>query len=720
MTKPAQKTRLVTRRNIKAVDCDTFGAEAAAQLRDRPPSSEAALYFDSALRSLLDTHASATTKRITDRPSAPWHTPNIRTAKKQRRRAERRWRRTRLEIHRQIYNSRKMDVQTLILESKQAHFNKQITQTTSTKSLFTIMNTLLGSSTDSPLPSNTDPSELPKTFSDFFHNKIQNIRDKLKQASFHPTPSLPPFSGTPLTDFSPLTLSDLKKVIKTVTVKTCDLDPLPTQLYSSCLPYLLPAILEIINTSLLSGTFPDPFKTAIVKPLLKKSTLDPNVLSNYRPVSNLSFISKLLERVVLNQLNSHLLTNNLLSPVQSAYRPHHSTETALLKITSDLLAASDIGDISLLTLLDLSAAFDTVDHDTLLDRLQYTFGVQGSALSWFHSYLTNRYQSVSINNVQSDHVKLECGVPQGSVLGPVLFSLYTQPLDNTFDSHSLLHHSFADDSQLYDSAPPQQSDNVFDTTSSCISEVQNWMTENRLQLNSNKTEAILIGTKTKLATINNTSLNLSNTSIPLSSHVKNLGVTLDNTLSMKHQISSISRICYFHLRRIATIRNYLTKDATAKLITSTVLSRLDYCNSLLAGLPSSSLSKLQRIQNSSARLVLRKKKTDHITPLLRQLHWLPIPERISYKLNTLTYQCIHKTAPSYLTEMVSLYSPSRSLRSADDPLKLKTPKTRLVTAGQRSFAFQSPYHWNSLPLSLRQKTSLSSFKSSLKTFLFPK
>ncbi|KAK7089949.1 hypothetical protein V1264_018157 [Littorina saxatilis] len=246
------------------------------------------------------------------------------------------------------------------------------------------------------------------------------------------------------------------------------------------------------------------------------------------------------------------------------------------------------------------------------------------------------------------------------------------------------------------------------------------MTENKLQLNSNKTEAILIGTTSKLSKATSDSLQLSDSSVPLSSAVKNLGVTLDNTLSMKQHISSVSRTCYFQLRRIATIRKYLTTDATAKLVTSTILSRLDYCNSLLAGLPSSSISRLQRIQNSSARLVLRKKKRDHITPLLNQLHWLPVPARITYKINTLTYKCLHGLAPAYLSDSLSLYVPSRALRSSADSLKLNIPHTKLKTAGQRSFSFQAPSQWNTLPLPLRQQQSLESFKSALKTFLFSK
>ncbi|WP_419586369.1 RNA-directed DNA polymerase, partial [Thiolapillus sp.] len=168
-------------------------------------------------------------------------------------------------------------------------------------------------------------------------------------------------------------------------------------------------------------------------------------LKNFRPVSNLSFMSKVTEKVVLQQLLAYLTEHKLICPSQSAYRPHHSTETALLKITNDILLALDSGNVSLLTLLDLSAAFDTIDHCILLDRLQHMYGISGTALSWFSSYLTNRTQSVIVNDHISQVSSLSYGVPQGSVLGPILFILYTKPLSDLIHCHSIESQSFADD-----------------------------------------------------------------------------------------------------------------------------------------------------------------------------------------------------------------------------------------------------------------------------------
>ncbi|WP_419612617.1 RNA-directed DNA polymerase, partial [Thiolapillus sp.] len=190
----------------------------------------------------------------------------------------------------------------------------------------------------------------------------------------------------------------------------------------------------------------------VVIPLLKKNNqtgLDANSLNNYRPVSNLPFLSKVLEKVVLHQLRGHLLANNLSETFQSAYRAHHSTETALLDVTNCLLGSADEGRVSILTLLDLSAAFDTLDHSILLTRLHDMFGISGKAFEWFSSYLSDRFQSVSVNGRVSSQKKLHYGVPQGSVLGPILFTLYTQPLSDIISQRKCNHHKFADDTQLH-------------------------------------------------------------------------------------------------------------------------------------------------------------------------------------------------------------------------------------------------------------------------------
>ena len=199
----------------------------------------------------------------------------------------------------------------------------------------------------------------------------------------------------------------------------------------------------------------------------------------------------------------------------------------------------------------------------------------------------DRFQKVSVSNMQSNPVKLSCGVLQGSVLGHVLLTLCTTPLASIINVHNWTHHLYADNSQLLNSALPENSHTLLKTTSDCYLDIRNWMTQNKLQLNSEKTEAMLTGTRQKLSSISVNTLQLDNTTVPLSDSVQSLGVVLDSTLSMENTISQTAKSCYYQLRRISSVRKYLSTEATVKLATSLILSRLDYCNSLLSGLPAS-------------------------------------------------------------------------------------------------------------------------------------
>ena len=356
-----------------------------------------------------------------------------------------------------------------------------------------------------------------------------------------------------------------------------------------------------MNKSLSSGIVPHCFKHALVKPLLKKASLDPNCLKHYRPVSSLPFLSKVLERIVLKQFLQHLQSHSLLEPFQSAYRKCHSTETALLRVVNDLLQASDGGCVSILSLLDLSAAFDTTDHNIPITRLCSTFGCSGMVLEWFYLLFKLPY-SICVCGSRLNPSVLKCGVPQGSVLGPLLFTLYTHPLSTFICQSSISYHFFADDSQLHNSSVPSDFPVLASCLKDCIEDVAEWMADSKLKMNDDKTELMAIGTRSKLSQIipNLAPRSISGCDIPFSQSVRNLCFYLDETLSMDAHIKYLCRILFCQLRRIGKIRSFLSTDAANKLAVSLILSRLDYCNSLLAGLPDNKLIKLQRIQNHAA------------------------------------------------------------------------------------------------------------------------
>ena len=368
--------------------------------------------------------------------------------------------------------------------------------------------------------------------------------------------------------------------------------------------------------------------------------------------------------------------------------------------------------------MDLSEAFDTIDHNILISRLENRFHVTGPVLAWFESYLKDRHQSVCIGNDKSDYLPLNYGVPQGSVLGPLLFVIYTTPLGDIIQKYGLGYHMYADDTQLYLSFHPQKDqDDALSTIQQCLVEIKHWMHVNLLKLNADKTDVVVFGTKKKVTDLNNFSVSMDQCAISPSPSARNLGIIYDSTLNMEEHVSKVCCKAYMQLKNIGRIRRYLTEDATKSLAHAFVCSHLDYGNSLLYGLPGTLLGKLQRVQNLTARIVTCTPKTDHIKPILKTLHWLTIHRRIEFKILLFVYQCLNNIAPPYLKNLLDLYTPPRQLRSCQMDL-LKVPRSRLVNYGDRSFSVAAPQLWNSIPTWVKEAKSTEAFKKKLKTFFF--
>ena len=592
-----------------------------------------------------------------------------------------------------------------------------------TKRLFRVMNNLLNRKQVSPLPPHDDSKALANRLGDFFRDKIINIHSLLssraaeKQSKVEP--ELPRYKHV-MDKFECVTPDRIRAMLRRAPSKCCELDPMPTWLVKNCSEILNGIITHIVNSSLSQSVMPSDFKSAILAPLLKKEGL-PLLDNNFRPVSNLAFLSKFIERSAADQMLNHMTINNIHEPLQSAYKAGHSTETALVRVHNDICTAMDQNQVTILVLLDLSAAFDTVDHSILLRRLSDVVGIKGKALEWFESYLVGRTQRVKVRDAFSREFELSCGVPQGSVLGPLLFTVYLLPLGDLVRKHGLSFHLYADDSELYIVFKPLpcQIALTIDKTSACADEIDNWMVDNNLKFNGDKTDMIIIGTRQMLSKLPpDISVNICGNCITPKTSVRNLGVIFDANLNFKEHISRVCKSAFFHLHNISLARKYLTPDAAAAAVHAFVTSRLDYANALLYGLPKCDISRLQRIQNSAARLVTGTRKREHITPVLQQLHWLPVSYRIQYKILVLAYKAVHGTAPSYLCDLVNVYKPGRTLRSSSDALLLQQPHTRLKSGGDRAFSKAAPVLWNRLPSDVRGAETLDIFKRILKTHLY--
>ena len=329
-----------------------------------------------------------------------------------------------------------------------------------------------------------------------------------------------------------------------------------------------------------------------------------------------------------------------------------------------------------------------------------------------------RRQRVAIGSSTSDCTPLQFGVPQGSVLGPKIYTVFSKPVSEICKSNSIDYHCYADDTQLYFTFKDLNHwDDCSEKLEKCTSEIRSWMRRNMLKLNEDKTELIVFSPKHRPIRHQELHLRVGADTITAVSSFKNLGVVFDDLMTLENQINAITKSCYYHLRNIGAIRACLTEDACKTLINALVTSRLDYGNALLYGINNSLSRKLQKIQNSAARLVTRTKKQDHISPVLKDLHWLPVEYRPKFKILLYTFKALHHIAPTYIQELVAVYQPRRSLRS-ENSLTLTVPKVRTATYGERCFNKSAAVLWNNLPMFVKKSETVSVFKQKLKTFLF--
>ena len=554
------------------------------------------------------------------------------------------------------------------------------------------------------------------SFQTFFTDKVAGVRQSTQGAD---PPVLSSKCQSTMCSFQSLSVDDMVRLLRSSNSKSCELDTVPTWLIKEFDTLFAPILTRLVNSSLASGVLPVAHKRAVVRPILKKPGLDPSSPASYRPVSNVTFLSKLIERVVDQQLKAYLNMYSLLPVCQSGFRKFHSTETAVVKVYNDVVMAADAGRLTILVMLDYSAAFDTVDHEILLDVLRLSLGLGDTALKWIGSYLSDRTQMIRTGDSCSDVFALSFGVPQGGILGPLLYIIYTADIIVIFEKHGFIVHLYADDSQIYLHFVLRDIHAVLGAAECCVQEVTDWSSSRRLKLQGAKTEIIIFDRAQQRDKGLSCTIRIDGVEISTVSCVRDLGVHLDSRLDLKSHISRVSRACYYHIRRLHQIRGSIDESAAKTVAVSLVLSRLDYCNALLAGLPESTLQPLTRVLHSAARVVLRLGRRDHITPALRSLHWLPIRQRIKFKLCLMMHNIVNNRCPVYLSDMVTQCAAlqrDRRLRSASS-LTFVTRRTRL-RFGERAFCVAGPNAWNSLPTELRFVPGARAFKNGLKTLLF--
>jgi hypothetical protein len=482
---------------------------------------------------------------------------------------------------------------------------------------------------------------------------------------------------------------------------------------------LSPILLHIINSSLKQNLFPDELKKALITPIIKNEVKNPDDFQNYRPVSNLEFLSKLLERVMYVQLVKHIERHGLHGRFQSAYKPYHSCETAMAQVVDDIQQFLTIKMNVCLVMLDLSSAFDTVDHGILFDRLERNFFIREGALKLIKSYLCSRTFSVVIDGHTGTQHDLNYGVPQGSILGPLFYLLYTREIETVVQQHGFKVHLYADDCSLY--FPYKENENVEAEAklSLCVNSIKAWMRKSFLKLNGEKTTIMLFQPNGKIVETRSICLKDGGKIIQAESTVKLLGVILGPSLNFSEFATKKIQTCNFHLSNLRAIKKSLPHNIRILLVTNLICSTMDYCNSLLIGSPKYVTDRLQKTLNDAVRFIFDVKRREHITPYLYKLHILPVVYRIKFKVCLVAFKIIRGMAPLYLADKTQTFQPMY-----DKPMRQGCERDELMFECNLSMIKSATWiskmmrEWNQLPVELRFSRDIETFKAKLKRHYF--
>ena len=671
--------------------------------------------FTKVFNNCLDECAPFITTEIT-RPPAPWIDENMKKIihEKNQLKARLKLDRSNLLLDSEFKNSKKL-VEHCLRTAKKQHFNTEFNDCKGNSgATWKVVEGMLPGlrSRDRSLVFE-DPIEKAEDFNQYF-SSIGEIAYRKSQEGIDN--SIRHEMGNNVNSQSPLDIPkfrpqpvDVYTVILTFkelhSSNSIGSDAIPYKYLKDALPVLYFYITIIINTSIITGLFPKLWKHPYVVPVFKSG--DKDEVGNYRPISLLSIISKILEKIVAVQLMSFLETYKLLANSQHGFRSNLSTETALLKVNEHIYNNIDKQKVSLLLLLDLSKAFDSVCHKTLVQKCNQL----NIDEFWFNDYLSDRIQSVKIGSVISSPQSVKFGVPQGSILGPILFLIYINDMSEVLKEYFLV--QYADDTQIIISGYVREIEELVNRAETALNNAKKYFQLNGLNVNENKTNAIFIGSRQYISRIPpDPKIIFGETAITPSQTIKNLGIIMDQYMLYDHHINYIVKKANGVLLFLNRIQERFDKTSRMIIVQSLALSIINYCSKVWGTTTREQLDRVQKVQNFAAKVAYGgARKYDHVTPILKTLQWMDIKNKIIFDNCIFTYKVLNHMFPDWLFKFPSVGDvQTRPTRQANH-LVIKRTNTEV---GTRAISIRGPKDWNGIPIDIRNSSSIQVFKKKLK------
>ena len=620
--------------------------------------------------------------------------------------------------HKTAYKSYKNKLTNTIRFSKYKYYSDMfISLQGDMKKTWSNINEILGRKKYNAMPNNmffenrkfTSKQDIVNQFNSYFINVGSNLAKSISSSSF----SFKQFMSCQETEsffIKPTSVYEILKLSSSIKISKADgPDGISPRVIKECIHYIVNPLCDIFNMSLCTGIVPDKLKIAKIVPLFKKD--NPAHFENYRPVALLSIFAKLLERLMYNRLYDFLTKQNILIHEQFGFRKNYSTSLSVICFTDYILQEIDKGNFCCGVFMDLSKAFDTIDHHILLEKL-YLYGIRGVSLQWFNSYLSDRKQYVVVDGVESSHLDVNLGVPQGSVLGPLLFLIYVNDIINC--SSIMKFSLFADDTVVL-----QSHKNIIDLMSIVNNELKmlnDWFKCNKLFLNFKKTKYVMFHSKRKKLPLNINPIKIEDTVIDRTESINFLGVLIHESLDWKYHISNISSKISRSVGVLSKIKSYLPRNVLRTIYNAIVLPHLNYCNEIWGKTYKVHIDKLYILQKRAMRHITKSDSRSSSLPLFIKLKCLPIFHLVRLNILVFMFKYQKGILPALFQNM---FNTNSSFHDYQTRLRdnLRTPIIH-STIRTHSIRFTGVHEWNSVSNDIKSSSTLTRFRTLFKRLTF--